>query len=354
MLQTLELTNFRSYSNGLFGFEPGVNIIVGANASGKTNLLQAIHTICLLKGFSISDKELITHESEWSRIEAMTDEGIRVAKLQETKPKQLEIDGDVKKRLSLESEIPVVVFEPLDMLMLGSESERRRSYIDDIIAKTTPGYKALLRDYKKALAQRNRLLKQENITASQLFIWDVQLTEKAGVIAKHRYDFIKSIKDRVGETYKSIASKTDELKVGYSSKFSVAMYSSDMMGWLKENLRLDIARGFTGAGPHRDDISIDLNGYDARVNASRGETRSIILSLKVVELKTIERLLQKKPLFLLDDVFSELDGGRRKSLANTLKNYQTFITTTDADIVVEHFQKTCNIIPVSSNNITID
>lgn len=112
MLQTLELVNFRSYSDGLFGFEPGVNIIVGANASGKTNLLQAINTICTLSGFNIPDKELIKHSESWARIESMTDSGSRVVKLQQDKPKQIEIDDKVIKRLNTENELPVVIFEP--------------------------------------------------------------------------------------------------------------------------------------------------------------------------------------------------------------------------------------------------
>jgi DNA replication and repair protein RecF len=138
MLQTLELTNFRSYQNGLFGFEPGVNIIVGSNASGKTNLLEAIHTICTLQGFLAADKDLIAIDEEWSRLEALTDDGVRVVKLQRDKPKLMEIDGEPKKRLSALTSLPVVVFEPEHMLLLSSEPERRRSYIDGILSLTRP------------------------------------------------------------------------------------------------------------------------------------------------------------------------------------------------------------------------
>ena len=186
MLQTLELTNFRSYKNGLFGFEPGVNIIVGPNASGKTNLLEAIHTICTLQGFKSADKDLISADADWSRLEALTDDGTRVAKLQKGQTKLLEIDGLVKKRLKSPHSLPVVVFEPEHMLLLSSEPERRRSYLDGILSLTVPTYKTNLAGYRRALAQRNRLLKQENFQPDQLFVWDVQLAEKAGIIVDAR------------------------------------------------------------------------------------------------------------------------------------------------------------------------
>jgi DNA replication and repair protein RecF len=346
MLQTLELTNFRSYQNGLFGFEPGVNIIVGPNASGKTNLLEAIHTICTLQGFRASDKDLIAIDYEWARLEALTDDGVRVAKLKRDKTKIMEIDGEVKKRLSPLTSLPVVVFEPEHMLLLSSEPERRRSYLDGILSLTRPGYKTDLLAYRRALAQRNRLLKEERVDAGQLFVWDLQLADKAGIIAKARSSLVQELQKMCVGHYQTISNSNEQLNLTYGSKLPLENYSNSLLMHLKMNLEVDRQRGFTGFGPHRDDLSIELKNYDARVTASRGETRSIILALKIAELKLLHELTKKPPILLLDDVFSELDGSRRRSLAEALKEYQTFLTTTDADVAIDHFSA-YNIIPTS-------
>jgi DNA replication and repair protein RecF len=345
MLQTLELTNFRSYQNGLFGFEPGVNIIVGSNASGKTNLLEAIHTICTLQGFMAADKDLISIGSEWSRLEALTENGVRVVKLQSDKPKVMEIDGESKKRLTSSTSLPVVVFEPEHMLLLSSEPERRRSYLDGILSLTRPGYKSDLVSYRRALAQRNRLLKQDFVSADQLFVWDIQLAEKAGIIAEARNSLVDSLRDSCTKHYQSISNSKEKLDLRYISKIPLHNYSDHLLFELKNSIEIDKHRGFTGSGPHRDDLYMELKNSDARITASRGETRSIILSLKITELELLHEKTGKSPVLLLDDVFSELDGSRRRALAEALVDYQTFLTTTDADVAIDHFSA-YNIIPI--------
>lgn len=345
MLQTLELSNFRSYENGLFGFEDGVNIIVGANASGKTNLLEAIHTICTLQGFKSSDKDLISIGKDWSRLEAMTDDGIRVVKLKNDTQKIIEIDGEPKKRLSPQTSLPVVIFEPEHMLLLSNEPERRRKYLDSILSITHLGYKSALTAYKRALSQRNRLLKQDNLSLDQLFAWDVQLAEKAGVISAARVSIVEKLNSVSAQHYQSISNSKDNLELTYTSKLPLKSYANQLLLYLRQNTETDRVRGFTGAGPHRDDLQIILKDSDARITASRGETRSIILALKIAELEMLHRITNKRPILLLDDVFSELDGSRRRALAEALNDYQTFLTTTDADVAVDHFSA-YNIIPV--------
>lgn len=345
MLQTLELTNFRSYSSGLFGFEDGVNIIVGANASGKTNLLEAIHTICTLQGFKAADKDLIALGADWCRLEAMTDDGVRVVKMQHEKPKVIEIDGIPKRRLNQQSSLPVVVFEPEHMLLLSSEPERRRSYLDSILSLTQSGYRSSLLAYRRALSQRNRLLKQDTFRSDQLFAWDVQLTEKAGAIAKARDELVRQINVVCAGHYQSISGSSEVLNLSYVSKLLLESYSDSLLSYLRKNIDTDRQRGFTGAGPHRDDLQIELKSSDARITASRGEIRSIVLSLKIAEMELLHQQTGKKPILLLDDVFGELDGRRRRALAESLQKYQTFLTTTDADVAVDHFSA-YNIIPI--------
>ena len=133
----------------------------------------------------------------------------------------------------------------------------------------------------------------------------------------------------------------------YQSRITKQQYSSQFLHKLEANIDRDIARGFTGDGPHRDDIKVIIDGHDIQESASRGEIRTLLLALKIVELGIVEEVYASKPILLLDDVFSELDGSRRRALTNFLQDYQTFITTTDADVVIRHFTGNCRIIPLT-------
>lgn len=347
MLQTLELANIRSYTNGLFEFSAGVNIVVGPNASGKTNLLEAVHMCMQGSGFKSDDAGMLRFGEVWARIDAQLIEHTRSIKIQ-TSPlrKTFMLDDVEKKRLTTDKKLPVVLFEPSHMLLLAREPERRRSYIDTLLSHIHPSYSTLLKTYKRTLAQRNRLLKHEHVSEEHLFVWDVRLSDIAGKIVDHRMSLVAILQQKITHNYRSVSGNAEELSLTYESKHTPEQYAEEMLRTLKSDYSLDRARGFTGTGPHRDDLKIVLNGHDARESASRGETRSVVLALKITELAIIEQQLQKKPLLLLDDVFSELDGKRRRTLAETLSEYQTIITTTDADVVVEHFNESCNIIPL--------
>jgi DNA replication and repair protein RecF len=347
MLQTLELANIRSYSNGLFEFTNGVNIIVGPNASGKTNLLEAIYFCAQGSAFRSEDGDMISRDSDWGRIDATIDDQTRVVKLRDRPTtKSFMLEGVEKNRLPAHRLLPVVLFEPYDMLLLGGEPERRRNYIDGILAQTEPGFIKLLKDYKRALSQRNKLLKQDQLLPEHLFVWDVRLSDMGGKLAEYRQGYVEVLRDQISNNYQSVSGNDETLDVSYESKVPVEHYANSMLQKLKLNYQLDRDRGFTSVGPHRDDIRITINSNDVRTNASRGETRSIVLALKMAEMKLLEQKTGKKPLLLLDDVFSELDGKRRRMLAQTLQEYQTFITTTDADVVIDHFSESCNIIPL--------
>jgi DNA replication and repair protein RecF len=298
-----------------------------------------------MHGFRSADKELIAFNETWSRLEAMTDTGSRVVKMQAEKPTVIEIDGVSRRRLTAQYTLPVVVFEPEHMLLLGNEPERRRAYLDSLLSQTKPGYKVALQACKRALAQRNRLLKSEDFHPDQLFVWDVSFAQKAGIVATARYELIKELNTHCQNHYQTISRSTASLELGYASKLDPDNYTEQLLQYLRQSISVDRQRGFTTAGPHRDDVSVVLKGSDARDSASRGETRSIILAMKIVELQLLHTLREQKPILLLDDVFSELDGVRRRSLAESLSEYQTFLTTTDADVAVDHFSA-YNIIPM--------
>ena len=351
----LSLTNFRSYTDSAFEFDTGVNIIVGPNASGKTNLLEAILLSCSGKSYRAKDIDLIQYDQPWTRIEADTDEGKRVLTVEQistqelTSKKKFKIGGVEFKRLSLQKSIPVVLFEPEHLRLLSGGPERRRDYLDNLLEQTTPGYPKLRRDYKRTLAQRNALLKiSSGELDTTMFAWNIRLSELGGKITKFRNDLVDELNKSIQEIYRDISETKSTITIKYVADHGLDSYSSKMHDKLERNLEADRQKGFTSTGPHRHDFSVSLNDHTAAVTASRGEVRSILLSLKMIELRLLENSTGKIPLLLLDDVFSELDGSRRKALTSQIAKYQTFITTTDADIVVDNFMDNCRVIPLGS------
>lgn len=348
MTSSIRLKNFRSYKDVGFEFESGVNIVVGPNASGKTNLLESILVLCSGGSYRARDVDLVKFNKDFARLEGIFGQHKRVVKIEaqgEKVQKNYELDGKVYKRLSLERTVPVVVFEPNHLQLISRGPEQRRDFFDDILVRTTPGFKNLSASYRRALAQRNALLKQGQARAQkQLFAWDVRLSELGAQLVHARLRLLEAINQELSKTYSKIAGRKSTVRLDYETTINTKNYSSRLLSKLASNATTDFERGFTSHGPHREDITIYLADQPASITASRGETRSLLLALKVFELKLLERFRDQKPLFLLDDVFSELDGARRKHLVDYLKDYQTFITTTDAEAVIEYFSGKHNLI----------
>lgn len=348
MITDLRLQNFRSFKDSSFEVSPGVNIVVGPNASGKTNLLEAVLVIARGGSYRAKDSELIKFNKHWARIDAHKDSStLRTVKiLAEPEPgKTYEIDGKTYKRLSHNTSLPVVLFEPNHLQLFAGSPERRRDYLDDLLEQTNPGYGSLRRQYRRTLTQRNSLLKQPSRpTESQLFPWDIRLSQLGGQIARARSELSETINKDIAKLYKKLSGTNTKVEIAYQSKWPADVYESQLFKKLESSRDDDRLRGFTSNGPHREDLSITFGGHQANLTASRGEVRTAVLALKIIELKIIEEVRQKTPLLLLDDVFSELDGRRRHALTDYLAPYQTFITTTDADVVVKHFTKRCNVI----------
>lgn len=347
MITDLRLQNFRSYKDTTIEFNAGVNIIVGPNASGKTNLLEAILVMCRGSSYRAADQDLVAHKADWARLDAHTLQQERTIKIQKNpNTKEYLIGGTTLMRLPLTRSLPVVLFEPNHLRLLTESPEHRRNFLDDIIEQTVPVFGQLRRQYKRTLAQRNSLLKQ-NFLPDQIFVWNVRLSELAGQIVEHRIAFINEHKEDLSKLYAKLAGKKTETNMVYETKLSAGSYASSMLKSLEANLATDRERGFTTVGPHRDDLGLLLGGYPLALAASRGETRTMLLALKLLETRTLEKARDTKPILLLDDVFSELDGARRRALTEHLRDHQTFITTTDADIVIQHFLDNCTIIPTT-------
>lgn len=341
MISSIRLQNFRSYADASFEFESGVNIVVGPNASGKTNLLESVMLLARGSSYRGRDAEVVRFGKEWARVEGGFENQNRILKIRLTAAqpeKTLEIDDKPFKRLSFERSIPIVYFEPNHLQLISRGPEQRRDYFDELLGRSQPGFKSLAAGYRRALAQRNALLKHGRGQAGQqLFAWDVRLSQTGSQIAQARQQLVDDINSGISKTYSQIAKCKCTVELKYDSQFPAANYASRMLSKLQSSVKLDLERGFTSSGPHREDFIFYLNNQPAAGSASRGENRSLLLSLKIFELGLIQKARGQKPIFLLDDVFSELDGARRRALVARLKKHQTIITTTDAESVLDYF-----------------
>lgn len=345
----IRLQNYRSYIDTSFELSAGVNIVVGPNTAGKTNLLEGLMMIAVGKTYKGGDGLVLNRDSDWARLDVHTDTNelrtIKITKNNLSKiTKTLEIDDKVYKKITPQIKQPIVLFEPNDLNLLNSQPTDRRDYFDNFIEQINFNHDQLTSDLRRIIAQRNRLLKNQKLDKNQLFTWDVRLCEVADVVVKNRLDLIQKLNEKINDVYNFVASSGAKIELVYSTKIDTSNYSSSLIKNLSEKLELDVIRGFTSVGPHRDDIIVMFDNQPLINTASRGEVRTFMLALKIIELQILEGMTDKRPLLLLDDVFSELDGARRRALTNYLNKYQTIITTTDADVIAKNFSQKANVI----------
>ncbi|MEO6109524.1 MAG: DNA replication and repair protein RecF [Candidatus Saccharimonadales bacterium] len=327
----LAVQNIRSHDRFDVELSPGVTVITGANGSGKTTLLESLYISLQGSSFKGSDNEVLRHDKPWWKIDILfDDQEKRTIKFDPSRTsgrKQFVIDSKNLYRMMPRHKYPVVLFEPEDLRLLHGSPSRRRQFIDRFISQLNPLYGVALRKYERALRQRNNLLKRFNTPADQLFAWDIALSEHGSYIIEQRIAFIEQINNRLNEAYQDIAHSGDEVSIHYSHTF-VGDVKQRLIAELQAHGERDRLLGNTSVGPHRHDIIFNFNHSPALSVASRGEVRTIVLALKFLEVDIIEKLTGIKPLILLDDVFSELDLERQKSLSDTVRSHQIVITST--------------------------
>lgn len=335
MFKKVVLRNFRLYRDREVEFSAGTNIIVGANASGKTTILEALYMLCRGKTYRGEDSDVISHGEVASKIEATLENGSERSMSLMVEHgrtiKKFQFDGVTSLRMLQKQALPVVLFEPNDLRLLHGEPSLRRDFIDTLAVAIDPHLQTTINHYKRSLAQRNALLKQGGRSRQDLFVWNLRLSELGEQIAHRRLGLIASMNEQLTTRYDDIAGDKSILEMRYISKFDEYSYATQLLKKLESDTDLDIARGFTGNGPHREDWQLLLNGSPSEATASRGETRTVVLALKLIELKLIEAAKRQKPILLLDDVFGELDISRREALAHLLTTQQIIITTTEFD-----------------------
>ncbi len=334
----VDLTNFRNYENQKIDFHDKVNIIIGENAQGKTNLLEALYIMSLGKSFRTSrDNELIRFGSDLAKVKTISEkdgEELRIEIGLIKNKKSLKIDGIKKSKISeLLENVYVVIFSPDDLKIVKDEPEKRRKFVDRELCQLKPVYYDSLSRYKKALSQRNFLLKEEGVDLSVLDIWDEEIIRYGSRIILYRNDFIKKLREISKKIHSNLTEGMEKFDLFYESNVPAGRDRGEQEEIfrcvMKENRKKDLQRRTTLRGPHRDDLRIEIGGIDVRSFGSQGQQRTSALSLKLAELMLIEAETGEKPILLLDDVLSELDRTRQRQLITSFGDVQIFITTTE-------------------------
>ena len=329
IIKSIKLVNFRCHNTYALECKKDTSLILGENGCGKTSVLEAIYILTRGKSFRATDSEILKREEDFYRIELEFENGEKNIAVYDGNKKTFFIADKKSGRLPKKNKYPVVLFLPSDLNLISHSPSRRRDYFDRFFTVLSEDYNNNLLKYEKALKQRNELLKSEYLKKEMLFSWDLMLARYGSKLFSARKDYTDTINSLLTKTYHSIAKNKDEINLIYKTEIE----KSDESYYLKkldENFEKDTILKHTSFGIHRDDYLFEFNSKQADGSASRGETRSIILALKFIEAKFIEKELNKKPIILLDDVFSELDKTRRKSLIDNFKDNQVIITSVEA------------------------
>ena len=357
--KSVQLCNFRSAENEKVSFDGGINVLHGANAQGKTNLLEAIYYISLGKSFRTShESEVIRFGEDLASVSLDYESGGRdqniTMRFSSMQRKTVTHNGvKISKLSELVGAFQAVLFCPDHLQMIKDGPALRRNYLDVAISQIKPIYLHSLQKYYKILKQRNQLIKsaQDDRATfdSTVDFWSEQLASEAAVITKARYEYICRSAEVISEFYSRMSERGSinerpELIYVSSSKLEGDELSDTetlkkrYMERLSAHHEREIAAGATLYGIHKDDLQIDLNGKNTRLFASQGQQRSLALAMKLAEGEICKAESGEYPVFLFDDVFSELDGERRKNLLREIADRQIIITGCEdnLDIPVEY------------------
>ena len=339
--KSVRLENFRNYKDLFLEFDPGLNIFLGRNAQGKTNLLESLFIMGLGKSFRTSkDREMIAFESDFSKAVCIVADEDRETELKVVYKKEgkiISVDGvKLARTVDLLENVYIVVFSPEDLRIIKDGPDNRRRFLDRELCQIKPVYYSDLGNYKKILKQRNFILRQPQPDRELLSVFDEALTDYGIRIADERSDFTERLMDISRDIHSKISSGSELLKVSYETDIPGKDIESQerkelYRRKLEENYERDSYNGFTSFGPHKDDLKLEINGTDIRMYGSQGQQRTAALSMKLAEIELIKQETGKNAVLLLDDVLSELDQGRQQYLIEAMKDIQVFITATEID-----------------------
>ncbi|HSA06447.1 MAG TPA: DNA replication/repair protein RecF [Candidatus Gastranaerophilales bacterium] len=376
-LKKLKLKNLRNYESCEIDFTANTTLLIGKNAQGKTNLLEAIYYLATLSSFRTgTDNEILKWGCDQCIIEAnlfkhSTDIELKIL-LNPPKQKILKVNGLKKTSFSsFLGNLLVVSFTVSDLLLLRGSPSDRRKWLDDAISQIYPAYKDRLSKYSRIRIQRNNLLKEfkSNFSISTqqedlLSVLDEQLAVSGSNIIHLRMKYLREIQEKAYQKHKSISLSEEDLKIVYESSITGdfdaindELPTSDKIfevfkGIFEKKRKEEIIRAQTVIGPHRDDIGFMINGKNAVNFASQGQQRTVALALKLSEIDLLEEIIKESPILLLDDVLAELDTERQEFLLKSInKGTQTIITTTSVSAFNNEFLKDKKLYKVSSGSV---
>ena len=342
-IERIKIKDFRNYEVLDLKFNEKVNIILGSNAQGKTNLMEAIYLSSFGRSFRTSkDTDMIRFGSDNLKVETffkrdMGDKDIEI-NISKDRKKIIKVDDiKIKKSSQLLNNVYIVIFSPDDLKIVKDEPEKRRRFIDKELCQIKPSYYNNLSNYKKVLLERNTYLKEEKIDINMLDIWDAQLAHYGALIMSQRKRFIDNISEISRGIHNGITNSRENLKLEYDPniKFKDDIEEQEKLFYdiLKENYESDMRMRTTTRGPHKDDLEFYISSEGKEINVrnfgSQGQQRTAALSLKLAEIDIIKKETGEYPILLLDDVLSELDIERQEYLIKTLAFSQLFITTAE-------------------------
>lgn len=384
LLQRLRLRNFRTYERLDLSPSPGVTLLHGINGAGKTNVLEAIFVLATTKSFRTrSDRELIAWGESpeggmrYARLEGDIDanggpmrldmtlgeQGTRVPGAEPTVRKQFRLNGSPKRAADVVGTIKAVLFAPDDVLLVTGSPSGRRRYMDLMLCQIDHRYLRLLQEYGRVLVQRNALLQRlrgRPDPASLLEFWDDKLVQAGVEIMSTRKGMLRVLNDFARESYSDLAGLNEALAIVYRPNLAEAAVVPDLQladafrGRLAQLQTKEIYQGMTLCGPHRDDLQFVINEMDAGSYGSRGQQRSVALSLRLGELRYMTNRTGEQPILLLDEALAELDDERRRLLLQLVEEHpQVLITTANLDSFPARFRQRATLLQVEVGKIEV-
>lgn len=338
----LSLTDFRSYDSLEWSPDPGINLLIGSNGAGKTNLLESVAYLARLRSFrSVPDRALVADDAQSAVIRAgiTSEERERLIEIELPREGQRRAQVDktkLRKTANLLGVVRVIAFLPEDLDLVKRGPALRRDLLDDIAVQLWPSAYLDQSEFERSLRQRNAFLKTGERDEASLGVWDSRLGQSGGRVMARRSRVIDILGPYLAEAYDAIAETVVAARFSYEPAWwdgalgtaSAGEYASAIVKALEKSRSMDYERRMTTVGPHRDEPGFSIEGYEARTHSSQGEQRTLALAVKLAAHHAVQDSVGEPPVLLLDDVFSELDPGRSSALGDALPmDAQTLITS---------------------------
>lgn len=341
IIEDLKLINWRNWKEASFDFSPGLNLILGKNARGKTNILEAIVFLAITKSWRVkNDRSLVSFGEDFCKLvanfkdgEIKTNEELRLVVGDKAAKKEIRIDGLTKKMIEVLGQLRVVYFSPEEIENFFNWPNRRRRWIDILLSVVDYEYAYEAAMYKKVIQQRNSLLKKINLGVAkreELFFWDEKWEALTKNLVEKRLGLIRFVREKAAEYFQRMFSGEVGLEMEYirSNWQEKGVSLREFLGALQSK---ELKYGSTLLGPHRDDLLVKLQGVKIDQVGSRAQMRLALLALKMAEADYIFQVKKSYPVLLLDDIFSELDEENKLRIIDYIKGKQVIITATGVD-----------------------